>query len=100
MKYLSFNYNKKNVEDLLANAPCTWLATGSYGIELVLKGECKSTRSYICVRERLKQKEYLSSNGATSTNILPNLRLIAIRELPKAYPKNNRVVNISFNKRW
>ncbi len=89
-------YKGDNIRKLLDNAPYEWRATGTYGIEKVLKNGYQTSTFMIYVNNKDldKWQEYLTSKSTMPTNILANLNLIGVNKLPNSSYQNSNVVDL------
>jgi len=95
MKLLTYKGND-NIRKLLAEVPYEWRATGTYGIEKILKNGYISSVFIIYVKkEDLRGwEEYLRSNGVMPARILANLKLVGVDKLPAPSYQDPNVVNL------
>jgi len=89
----SFNYTG-NIVDLLNGAPYDWRATGTFGSELLLQNGFRTDNCFLYVKagELGAWETYLKCRQAKPTNVLSNIKLISVPQLPSAADKNPHVV--------
>ena len=91
-------YSGKNIRESLNNAPYDWRATGTYGVERVLKTEQISQilLIYVDANDMTHWQKYLSSRFVKPTKVLPDLKLVSVDTLPEPSKNDRNVVDISY----
>ncbi len=94
MSNRSFKYNG-DVREVLSRVPYRWLATGTYGAELIHDNNLRTHvfMLYVKTRDLPDFAKYLYSQGAYKTPIIPNIRLLVVDKLPAPSRLDERVVN-------